>query len=77
MSRIQTNRRGYPLYDDIKQAIKEVTAKGRYPPFRLCEEVSKLLKKRGFYTGHVNVKKVWKLYLELQEEEKLRLSEPV
>lgn len=72
MQRMKMNKRGYPLYDDIKEAIKEVLAKGNYPPFRLCEEVSYILKQKGFYTGHVNVKKVWKLYLEIQKEENLK-----
>ncbi|MDT7891828.1 MAG: hypothetical protein RQ952_03705 [Thermoproteota archaeon] len=70
------NRRGYPLHEDIKQAIREALTKGDYPPFKLCEEVAAILKRKGFYTGHINVKKVWKLYLEVQKEN-LTFNQPV
>jgi len=76
MHQWKMNRRGYPLHEDIKEAIREALAKGDYLPFKLCEEVSIILKRKGFYTGHINVKKVWKLYQEVIKED-LTLSNPI
>jgi len=62
------------LHDDIKRALLYVMAKGTYKPFELYKEVSYILEKWGFYTGHINVKKVWKIYLELTKSNYIKLK---
>lgn len=67
-------KKGYPLYEDIRRALLYVMAKGNYKPFELYKEVSNVLEKWGYYTGHINVKRVWKIYIELTKNNYIRLK---
>jgi hypothetical protein len=71
------SRKGYPFRDDIEKAILEVINTEKYKnkkilPFELCKDVSKKLEKRGFYTGHVNVKRVWKIFVDMIKNKKVK-----
>jgi hypothetical protein len=68
------SKKGYPLHEDIIRAIKFVIAKGTYKPFELYKEVSTILDKWGYYTGHINVKRVWKLYLNITGQNYVKLK---
>jgi len=58
-------RKPYPRNKDIRQAIIEVLNEGLIYPQELIEEVKKKLEERGFYTGLVSTKRIWRLYEEM------------
>jgi len=59
------HKKPYPRNKDIRQTIIEVLNEGLIYPQELIEEVKKKLEERGFYTGLVSTKRIWRLYEEM------------
>ncbi|HDM23504.1 hypothetical protein DRO02_04290 [archaeon] len=58
-------KKPYPRNSDIVEAIKIVAS--RYPfigPEELPFKVVEILEDKGFFTGHVTDKRIWRLYAE-------------
>jgi hypothetical protein len=73
------SRKGYPFRHDIERAILEIINSNKHKekrilPFELCKEVSKKLEKHGFYTGHINVKRVWKIFVDMIRKNKIKIK---
>ena len=61
-------RKKYPVNPVVKQIIAETALHANHLPYELYTMVKDELEKRGYYVGHVNIKRVWKLYMELVNE---------
>lgn len=55
-------KKPYPRNDDIAEAILEVTGIPTLKPEDLPDRVRRVLEERGFYTGLVTDKRVWRIY---------------
>lgn len=61
-------RKKYPVNDVLKNIVSEVTLNREYQPFELLKVVTKRLEELGFYTGHVTIKRVWRIYETIKNE---------
>ncbi len=61
-------RKKYPVNPVVKQIIAETARHANHLPYELYTMVKDELERRGYYVGHVNIKRVWKLYMELVNE---------
>jgi len=61
-------RKKYPVNDVLKNIVSEVTLNREYQPFELLKIVTKRLEELGFYTGHVTIKRVWRIYETVKNE---------
>lgn len=61
-------RKKYPVNDVLKNIVSEVTLNREYQPFELLKVVTKRLEELGFYTGHVTIKRVWRIYETVKNE---------
>lgn len=58
----------YPHNPDIIEAILELLSRKPYVhPLDFVDEVRKVLEEKGFYTGLVTAKRIWRLYRLLVE----------
>ena len=65
-SRKKGRKKPYPHNLDIEEAIKEVLAKKPHiHPLDFPDEVRKKLQEKGFHTGLVSGKRIWKIYEEM------------
>jgi hypothetical protein len=55
-------RKKYPVNDVLKNIVSEVTLNREFQPYELLKVVTKRLEELGFYTGHVTIKRVWRIY---------------
>jgi len=55
-------KKPYPRNDDIAEAILEVVGIPTLKPEDLPDRVRRVLEERGFYTGLVTDKRVWRIY---------------
>jgi hypothetical protein len=55
-------RKKYPVNDVLKNIVSEVTLNREFQPYELLKAVTKRLEELGFYTGHVTIKRVWRIY---------------
>ena len=55
-------KKPYPRNDDIAEAILEVMGIPTLKPEDLPDRVRRVLEERGFYTGLVTDKRVWRIY---------------
>ena len=55
-------KKPYPRNDDIAEAILEVVGIPTLKPGDLPDRVRRVLEERGFYTGLVTDKRVWRIY---------------
>ena len=55
-------KKPYPRNDDIAEAILEVVGIPTLKPEDLPDRVRRVLEERGFYTGLVADKRVWRIY---------------
>ena len=55
-------KKPYPRNDDIAEAILEVVGIPTLKPEDLPDRVRRVLEERGFYTGLVTEKRVWRIY---------------
>ena len=56
-------KKPYPYNDDIAEAIKEAISKDPLMhPDELPDKVKEVLEEKGFYTGLVSAKRVWRIY---------------
>jgi hypothetical protein len=55
-------KKPYPRNDDIAEAILEVVGIPTLKPEDLPDRVRRVLEERGFYTGLVTDRRVWRIY---------------
>ena len=66
MGRRRKGKKPYPCNTEIQEAILEVLSKKPYiHPLDFTDEVKKVLQERGFFTGLVTAKRIWRLYEEM------------
>lgn len=59
-------KRKYPRNDDVRSAIVEVLSRTLIPsPSEFCDEVVKVLEKKGFNCNFLNTKRIWRIYEEM------------
>jgi hypothetical protein len=61
-------RKKYPVNDVLKNIVSEVTLNREFQPYELLKAVTKRLEELGFYTGHVTIKRVWRIYETVKSE---------
>ncbi len=62
-------KRAYPHNEDIAEVIVEVlSSKPWISPLDFVDEVRKKLEEKGFFTGLVSAKRIWRLYREMVEK---------
>ncbi len=66
------SKRPYPRNDDVREAIIAVLSSNPLiHPADFPERVFEMLEERGFYTGHLTVKRIWRLYEEMVRNGKI------
>lgn len=61
-------RKKYPVNDVLKNIVSEITINREFQPYELLKAVTKRLEELGFYTGHVTIKRVWRIYETVKNE---------
>ncbi|MEM3833642.1 MAG: hypothetical protein QW128_08690 [Thermoprotei archaeon] len=61
-------RKKYPVNDVLKSIINEITMNHEFQPYELSKIVIKRLEELGYYTGHVTIKRVWRIYEAIKSE---------
>ena len=62
-------KKPYPRNEDVRRAIVEVLSRSPgIHPSELPQLVIDSLRGKGFFTGHLTVKRVWRLYEEMVRE---------
>lgn len=65
-------KKPYPHNDDIAEAILD--ALWKYPlvkPVEFYDKIISILKEKGFYTGLVNRRRVWRVYEDMVKKRKM------
>jgi len=65
-------KKPYPRNSDIEEAILYIYSRKPFiHPDEFPEEVKRTLKEKGFYTGLVTVKRIWRVYEEMIKKKRL------
>jgi len=61
-------RKKYPVNNVVKDIIARTAMHSNHLPYELYKMVREALEDEGYYVGHINIKRVWRLYRELVNE---------
>ena len=54
-------RKKYPVNNVVKEIIARTAMHSRHQPYELYTMVRAALEDEGYYVGHINIKRVWKI----------------
>lgn len=56
-------KKPYPRDGDVQKAIIEaISINPLVKPIEFCDEVKRVLEDKGFYTGLLTIKRIWRIY---------------